>query len=80
MVQYLVQKTHCGWCWGNYVINKEEQGLFSSEVNPLANKEVELSDWDVVESGLFQAQHTVYEASQSDLKKQVSNDIKMSVL
>lgn len=47
LVMFLVQGAHGSRCWWNDVVHKEEEGILGTQVDALANEEVELTDGQV---------------------------------
>jgi len=43
LVVFLIECAHGGASWRNDVVDKEEQGVFGSQMNPFADQEVKLS-------------------------------------
>jgi hypothetical protein len=43
-MMFLVQGSHGSTCWRNDIVNEEEESIFRSEVDPLADQKVELAN------------------------------------
>lgn len=51
-MMFLIQSSHCSTSWGDNIVDKEKEGILWSQVNSLADQEVELANsqvwWDQV--------------------------------
>ena len=52
-MMFLIQWTHCGWCWWNDIVNKEEQCIFCTQMNSLSDQEIKLSYSQVRRNQVF---------------------------
>lgn len=46
-MMFLIQSSHCSTSWGDNIVDKEKKGILWSQVNSLADQEIELANSQV---------------------------------
>ena len=71
-ILYLVEGTHCGTGWGNHIVDEEEKSILWSEMDTLANEEVELSNSEIRRYKVL----LLVQVSNTSLRSLLNDDLK----